>query len=241
VTAGARTKANVSSTAEAGTVPAAPCRFLAARPGAEDIERLVAGGEPVAVGRGDHVFSEGDVLEAVYVIRRGTVALRRSVRGRDVTLLRLRDGDILGDVPMLLRAPAAFDAVAERETDLVHISAGRLLATLDRSPEFARRWVLWLSGRLASTQLRLLSVLAGDMRAQVAAVLLQEACRGDTVHITHQEIAEMVGAQRASVTRALDELADLGALTRGYGQIRVVDADLLGRAASGLEPHASTI
>lgn len=187
----------------------------------------------MAVADGEHVFAEGDVLDAVYVIRQGQVALRRSLNGRDVTLLRLHDGDILGDVPLLLRSPAAFDAVAETDVELVRISPGRLLATLDRSPEFARRWVLWLSGRLAATQLRLLSLLAGDVRAQVAAVLLQEGCRGETVHLTHHELAEMVGAQRSSVTRALDDLAAMGAVALGYGQIQLRDADALGQAAAG--------
>ncbi|MGE3449242.1 MAG: Crp/Fnr family transcriptional regulator [Microbacteriaceae bacterium] len=177
--------------------------------------------------RGDHIFSESDVLDSVYVIRRGKVALGRRVRGRDITLLLLREGDILGDVPMLLQAPASFDAVAESDAELVVIPAGRLLATLDHSPEFARRWLLWLSGRLASAHTRLLSLLAGDVRAQVAALLDQESCHGDAVRLTHQEIASMVGAQRSSVTRALDDLADEGVIATGYGHVTILDHDAL--------------
>lgn len=212
---------------------AAPCRFLIARPGDEDIARLSAGGEVVRVARGTRVFSEGDVVDAVYVIRSGSVALGRAVRGRDVTLLLLRDGDILGDIPTLLHTPAAFNAVAASDAELVAISLGRLVATLDKSPDFAKRWVLWLSGRLASAHTRLLSLLAGDVRAQVASVLSQESCRGDTIHLTHHDLAAMVGAQRSSVTRALDELAADGVIATGYGQVTILDHDaLLGVARS---------
>ncbi|MFN2505563.1 MAG: Crp/Fnr family transcriptional regulator, partial [Acidimicrobiales bacterium] len=130
---------------------AGPCRFLMARPNAQDVERLAAGGESRRVKRGTRVFAEGDAVDAVYVIRRGRVALGRTVRGRNVTLLLLREGDILGDIPMLLRTPAPFDAVATTDVELVAIPSGRLVATLDKSPEFARRWVLWLSGRLSNT------------------------------------------------------------------------------------------
>ncbi|MFN2503822.1 MAG: Crp/Fnr family transcriptional regulator, partial [Acidimicrobiales bacterium] len=123
--------------------------------------------------------------------------------------------------------PAPFDAVATTDVELVAIPSGRLVATLDKSPEFARRWVLWLSGRLSNTHTRLLSLLAGDVRAQVAALLVQESCRGDTVHLTHHDIAAMVGAQRSSVTRALDELAAAGAIATGYGHVTILDNEHL--------------
>lgn len=206
---------------------AGPCRFLTARPSEQDLERLAAGGETVRVKRGDRIFSEGDIVDAVHVIRRGRVALGRRVRGRDVTLLLLREGDILGDVPVLLQAPASFDAVAETDAELVAIPVGRLLATLDHSPEFARRWLLWLSGRLFNAHTRLLSLLAGDVRAQVAALLVQESCRGDTIRLTHLEIASMVGAQRSSVTRALDDLANESVIATGYGHVTILDHDAL--------------
>lgn len=206
---------------------AGPCRSLTARPSEQDLERLAAGGQVVRVKRGDLLFSEGDVVDTVHVIRRGSVALGRRVRGRGVTLLLLREGDILGDVPLLLQAPASFDAVAESDAELVAIPVGRFLATLEHSPEFARRWLLWLSSRLANAQARLLSLLAGDVRAQVAALLVQESCRGDRIRLTHQEIAAMVGAQRSSITRALDELAAEGVLATGYGQVTILDHDAL--------------
>ncbi len=171
---------------------AGPCRFLMARPTAQDLERLAAGGSTVRLKRGARVFSEGDVVDAVFVIRRGSIGLGRTVRGRPVTLLLLREGDILGDIPTLLQAPAAFDAVAETDAELVAIPSGRLVATLDQSPEFARRWVLWL--------------------------------------------AAMVGAQRSSVTRALDELAADEVISTGYGQVTIRDHDALVAAARSARP-----
>jgi len=207
-----------------------------ARPTAQDLERLAAGGSTVRLKRGARVFSEGDVVDAVFVIRRGSIGLGRTVRGRPVTLLLLREGDILGDIPTLLQAPAAFDAVAETDAELVAIPSGRLVATLDQSPEFARRWVLWLAGRLSNAHSRLLSLLAGDVRAQVAALLVQESCLGDTIHLTHQSIAAMVGAQRSSVTRALDELAADEVISTGYGQVTIRDHDALVAAARSARP-----
>ncbi|MGE3449231.1 MAG: Crp/Fnr family transcriptional regulator [Microbacteriaceae bacterium] len=90
-----------------------------------------------------------------------------------------------------------------------------------------RRWLLWLSGRLSNAHTRLLSLLAGDVRAQVAALLDQESCRGDTTRLTHHDIASMAGAQRSSVTRALDDLATKGVIATGYGQATIRDHDSL--------------
>lgn len=214
-------------------IATAPCRNLVARPTEDDIDRLAAGGTVVRVNRGERVFAEGDAVEFVYVIRHGRVELMRTVRGRAVTLLLLRAGDILGDIPTLLAAPAAFDAFAATDVELVAIAPARVWATLERSPEFARRWVTWLSGRLATTHTRLLSLLAGDILAQVATLLVQESCRGDVVELTHRDIAAMLGAQRSSVTRALDELANAGVVATGYGNVQVLDHDQLQSFAAG--------
>lgn len=210
-----------------------PCRFLAVRPSDEEIDRLATGGETLWLARTSRVFSEGDLVDAVYVIRRGTVALGRTIHGRTVTLVLLREGDIFGDVPTLLRAPASCDATAKTDTEVIRIPAERFLATLHRSPEFAQRWVVWLAGRLSSAHTRLLSVLAGDVRSQVAAVLAHEACRSTTVHLTHVDIAAMVGAQRSSVTRVLDDLAAARIVSTGYGHVTILDRDALARIAMG--------
>jgi CRP/FNR family transcriptional regulator len=207
----------------------APCRFLLARPSVDIVDQLAAGGTIVRLARGETVFVEGDLVDAVYVVRGGEVSLGRRVGRRRVTLMRLRVGEILGDIPVLLRTPAPFDATVEADAMLVRIPIERVLATLDRSPQFARRWIMWLTGRLANAQTRLLSLLAGDVESQVAAVLAQEGCRGATVHLTHDDLAQLVGAQRSSVTRALDSLANAGVVTTGYGKVTILDRQELER------------
>lgn len=172
---------------------------------------------------GQLVFAEGVHPEAIYVVRRGTVALSRERNGRRVTLQLLRDGSILGDVPILTGSTTHFDAVAQTTVELLSLPAPKFMRALQELPSFASRWVLWTARRLASMQGRLAVVLAGDLQMQVASLLLYEAPITGPVSLTQQRVAELLGVQRTSVSRVLHDLARRGFVSVGYGRIGVID------------------
>ncbi|MHB1486529.1 MAG: Crp/Fnr family transcriptional regulator [Acidimicrobiales bacterium] len=182
---------------------------------------------------GDTVFSEGSRLDAVHVIVRGTIALSRERNGRRVTLLLLRDGSILGDTPLLTGMPSAYDAIARSSVDILSLPATQFLRALREAPSFALHWAMWTARRLASLQGRIGDLLAGDLQAQVASLLLHEIAGPEAVALTQQSIADLLGAQRTSISRVLSELARRGVIRVGYGHITVINRRALASAAVG--------
>ncbi|MBR0165194.1 MAG: Crp/Fnr family transcriptional regulator [Lachnospiraceae bacterium] len=53
------------------------------------------------------------------------------------------------------------------------------------------------------------------------------AHNGDTLHISHEELAEQVGTTREAVTRNVNILKDAGLVQTGRGKIRIIDPDAL--------------
>lgn len=187
---------------------------------------------------GECLFQQGSPLPAVHVVRRGLVGLGRRAGGRRLTFLLLRPGDVVGDEAVLLGSGALSDAFAVTEASVLDVPVSEFLQALDLRSPFVRRWAAGLGGRLSAFQSRLEEVLAGDLRAGIASLLHHElAGRARVVCLTQQTIADLLGVQRTSVSRTLNELQRQGIIEVGYGHIAVRDPAALARAAGEVPPR----
>jgi len=224
-------RVSVVGSAPGGPSPtwAGPVSIRAALTTAE-VEALAGRCPQRVLSAGECLFRQGDPLDCVYVVRRGIVGLGQRAKGRRLTFLLMGAGEILGDEALLLDTPASFDAFAVGDATLVAVPAGTFLQAVDFGSGFAHRWALGVSRRLSALQGRLQELLAGDLRAQVASLVLHELTRSRAVSLTQQAIADLLGAQRTSVGRVLRELEGQGILEVGYAHIAVRDR----RALAGI-------
>jgi CRP/FNR family transcriptional regulator, cAMP and macrophage regulator len=74
-------------------------------------------------------------------------------------------------------------------------------------------------------QRRLLQLTGGDLRQQLAALLLDEGGEvGNPVRLPQATLAELLGATRPAVNRVLKALETDGLIRLGYREIEVADA-----------------
>jgi CRP-like cAMP-binding protein len=185
---------------------------------------------------GQCLFRQGSPLPAVHVVRHGLVGLGRRIHGRRLTFLLLRPGDIAGDEAAVLGSTALADAFAVTDAGVLDVPVTEFLQALDLHSPFVRRWAAGLGGRLSAFQTRLEEVLAGDLRASIASLLLHElGGKARVVNLKQQTIADLLGVQRTSVSRTLHELQRQGVVDVGYGHIAIRDIAGLAEAA-GLQP-----
>lgn len=182
---------------------------------------------------GTRLLGTGGPVEFIGIIERGEVELSHRSGFRRVVLQILRDGDLLGDVPFFCRLPAPFTARALTEVMLIRLdrqSVDRLLAA---RPALAQRFLYSLASRLDRMQQRLLQLTGGDLRKQVASLLLDESDDMPVVRLPQATLAQLLGATRPAVNRVLKALEADGLIRLGYRQIEVVDARALERIAGG--------
>jgi CRP/FNR family transcriptional regulator, cyclic AMP receptor protein len=86
-----------------------------------------------------------------------------------------------------------------------------------------------LAAQLEEREARLMTLAYQGVTARLAATLLRRSDAGSReIHgLTHQDLADWVGASRESVTRALDELHAAGIIELGRRQIRILNQDRL--------------
>ncbi len=198
----------------------------------EDVAELA---ERIGVARvepGTRLLAPGEPVEWIGIIERGEVELSHRSGIRRVVLQILRDGDLLGDVPFFCRLPSPFTARTLTDVMLIRLDRDDVERLLATRPMLAQRFLYSLASRLERMQRRLLQITGGDLRTQIAALLLDEAGEdAEPVRLPQATIAELLGARRPSVNRALKELESRGVVRLGYRRIEVADPRALARIA----------
>ncbi len=188
--------------------------------------------------RGKVLFAEGEPARGIYILRTGRAALSiSSSEGRIVILRMVHAGDVLG-LNAVLRNSTYEATVKTFEPSRVNfISRAELLELVANSNAGAVTVIKLLSRELAQLTNRARSLLLPQTaRARLAQLLLQWSkepqennSRSRVIDkvFTHEEVAQMLGSSRETVTRLLASL--------GRGEIiRITSESILIRDRAAL-------
>jgi CRP/FNR family cyclic AMP-dependent transcriptional regulator len=188
------------------------------------------------------ILFEGEACEALYVVLSGRVKIVYTAEdGREVILSTRDKGDFFGETALLDEQPNPAHVIAMQDTELLILRRDEFRRCLAEMPAMSLGLLRHLSRRLrhADNQIRGLVLL--DVRGRLARLLIEMADRNDgravPKGITHNIMAQMVGASRETVSRTLRELTLSGLLSVTGRRIEIADRPALGAAAQ-LEPIA---
>jgi CRP/FNR family transcriptional regulator, cyclic AMP receptor protein len=208
----------------------------------QDVEALA----PVATARtfrkGSYIFREGDVGNALYVIRRGQVKISRMGRGGEEAVYAiLVPGDSFGEIALLSDdAARTADAQAMELTECVSVAKDPLLAFLDKYPALSRHLMRALARYVQQVDESLAEIAFLDINGRVARKLLDlgqshgrktpEGIRID-LRLSQRTLASMVSASRENVNRALHRFTVHGDIKQDGGLITILRPEELRKRA----------
>lgn len=202
-----------------------------------ELEQVAQVAVPRTFERGEVIFREGDSGEALYVVRSGSVSIRRdSTGGRTLALAELRPGAMFGELAAFGGEVRSATAEALEATSLVAILGGDMQRVLRSSPDIALKLLAGLAERVRRLNDRLLAQSFQTVPGRVAsALLLQVTARQDEgapphdvlVEATQAEIAQLAGTSRESASRFLANLEREGVVVLGRGKVTVHDPERL--------------
>ncbi|WP_374452645.1 Crp/Fnr family transcriptional regulator [Phenylobacterium sp.] len=170
------------------------------------LERLAASGAWLALQPGEVLFQAGDPGDAVYVVVDGEVEVRNSTPdGRDVRLVALGPGALVGEMAALDGGPRSADVAATRRARLWRIARSAMLAALEAEPKAAVALVIELSARLRVADGAISDKTVLDLAGRLARLLLTEAGASGLVALTQTEIGRRLGFSREKVNRKIHE------------------------------------
>ena len=166
---------------------------------------------------------EGDTL---FVIMKGQVKVSiLSEDGREIILAILGPGEFFGEMSLLDGRRRSATVIATEDSELLSLRRPDFLRLLERMPEMGVKVLATLTSRLRKADRKIESLALMDVSGRVATALLQigeqtgEPSAGGLVipnRPTHQQIANMAGTTRETVSRVMKRLEMQGYLaTRG--------------------------
>jgi CRP/FNR family transcriptional regulator, cyclic AMP receptor protein len=207
----------------------------------EAAEALLGSMTRVHLNRSEALFHEGDPGDRVYVIIEGKVKLgRTSGDGRENLLAILGPGEMFGELSLFDPGPRNSTASAVSEATLVGLGSEDLGAWLTGRPDVARQLLRALSRRLRRTNEALADLVFSDVPGRVAKALLDLSERfgrptEDGLRVAHdltqEELAQLVGASRETVNKALADFASRGWLRLEARAVVLMDIDRLRKRA----------
>lgn len=178
--------------------------------------------------RNTTIVEEGLPGDFMYIIREGRVKVTKlSEDGREKILELLDAGSFVGEMALLERAPRSASVKTLSATRVLALSRADFLGLLRKSPDLAMAVVQELSRRLrlVNEQASSLSFQRVEDRTKGLLERLAESPHPEggrvTPPLTHQQMADMIGTSRETVTRVLKELKQSGWLRQEGKRYRV--------------------
>jgi CRP-like cAMP-binding protein len=184
---------------------------------------------------GQLIQQKGDAARGFWLIEEGAVAAGQFLAGGEFRAVALLGpGDSYGELAWLSGNPRIVDAVARGPAALRHLDGAGFERALGADPAAMRALLGAMATQLQEVLDLLPAIRRGSIAVRAAAVLANMAGGAGEpreVAVTQQELADLLGVTRASVSGALGALEAEGLIERGYGCIRVPDAARLRAAA----------
>ncbi|WP_204015989.1 Crp/Fnr family transcriptional regulator [Sphaerimonospora thailandensis] len=191
----------------------------------------------VELPKGRTLFSENETGDRLYVVLEGKIKLSRAAPdGRENLLSVLGPGEMFGELSLFDPRPRTASAIALTDVRLAGLGHDDLRPWLTGRPEVALHLLRALAQRLRRTNDVLADLVFTDVPGRVAKQLLDLADRfgqktddGIRVHhdLTQEELAQLVGASRETVNKALADFAQRGWLRIEAKAVVIMDWERL--------------
>ncbi len=183
----------------------------------EEMERQASMQE---VKRRQPLYVPGDPSSNVYVLKRGRVKIANTdASGKEITFEILEPGEVFGELEALDGVPRATAAEALDDALICAIPRAAFTQYLATHPAVTVELTKLIGLRLRKIQSRVEDLVFRDVPARLAHLLV-ELAKSDgvaaeqgvvlTARLTHQDMANLIGCSRETVSATLGQFRDEG-------------------------------
>lgn len=179
------------------------------------------------------VFMEEETGDSMYIVKYGEVkVVQTSLDGRENILAIHHTGDSFGEMALLDGKTLPAMVLAKEDCKIIQISRSNFAEILLKNPKVTRQLLQLLCQRLRDSWQTIRVLKYTDAETKLKHIL-REFARSDgqpreggvliNMKVTHQELAEIMGTSRETVSRLISRLQTQGALRFVSRKILLVD------------------
>jgi CRP-like cAMP-binding protein len=194
---------------------------------------------PRVYEKGQMILLEESMGETFFIITQGAVKVTRlSADGREVILAMLGESDFFGEMSLLDGEGRSANIVANEYAKVLTLSRSDFLDCLESYPKIAIALLEELAIRLRKSDQQIESLSLSDSEHRIGITLIRLAGELGTIkqgHVTvknlpyQQDIANMAGTSRETVSRTLKLLEDKKLVRRKNRNLTIYNFDAFRR------------
>ena len=183
--------------------------------------------------KGQMILLEDDLGQTFFVIGGGSVKITRlSDDGREVILAMLGESDFFGEMSLLDGAGRSANVVALDSSEVLTLSRNDFLEILQEYPKISISLLEELTQRIRKSDQQIESLSLSDVEQRIGITLIRLAEELGTIKkgsVTiknlpfQQDIANMAGTSRETVSRTFKLLEEKGLVSRQGRQLIIYD------------------
>jgi CRP/FNR family cyclic AMP-dependent transcriptional regulator len=186
--------------------------------------------------KGSVILFQGDPGDSLYVLRQGRAkVVLIGEDGREVILGVLEPGAHFGELALIDDQPRSAHVIAMEDSQLLILRREDFRRRVEANPPVAWALLTELSRRLRRADQKIGGLVLLDVPGRISRLLLDLSAESDSATIekplTHQTIAQMIGASRETVSRAMKEFQEEGLIRVERRRIAVANRDALEKRA----------
>jgi len=191
----------------------------------EDRDELSSMMTKKVFARNQLIISQGDRTRSLFVILSGRLKVFvNDEMGNQTVFAFLQQGDYCGELSLLDAEPRSASIVTLVKTEVLQLSYQQFEVFLQNHPQVYSAIFKSLTGMIREMDGMISALTSKDIYGRLVHVLHKESHEEEggrlvTQRLTHQDIAEMIGASREMVTRILNELRKGGYISIANKQI----------------------
>ena len=205
-----------------------------------DLTKIASNMVPRVYEKGQMILLEESMGETFFIITQGAVKVTRlSADGREVILAILGESDFFGEMSLLDGEGRSANIVANEDAKVLTLSRNDFLDCLESYPKIAIALLEELATRLRKSDQQIESLSLSDSEHRIGITLIRLAAELGTIkqgHVTvknlpyQQDIANMAGTSRETVSRTLKLLEDKKLVRREKRNLTIYNYDAFRQA-----------
>jgi CRP-like cAMP-binding protein len=205
-----------------------------------DLTKIASNMVPRVYEKGQMILLEESMGETFFIITQGAVKVTRlSADGREVILAMLGESDFFGEMSLLDGEGRSANIVANEYAKVLTLSRSDFLDCLESYPKIAIALLEELAIRLRKSDQQIESLSLSDSEHRIGITLIRLAGELGTIkqgHVTvknlpyQQDIANMAGTSRETVSRTLKLLEDKKLVRRENRNLTIYNYDAFRQA-----------
>lgn len=167
------------------------------------------------IKKGDYVFHQNDPGSTLFIVLKGMVKIQYKANdGRVKTLALLHEGEFFGEMAIITDSSRSADAEALTDTEVLIIEKEGFMELLKKDSSFCIEILRVVCKRLEAADRQIENLTFKNLPGRVAGEIFELAKKYGKkqdggilidMRITHQQLAEMVGTNRESISKIISQ------------------------------------